>query len=661
MKKRKPRERKISRRQFVKQSALAGIGAAAAGCASSGGLRKIASVISNGDAFDYIVIGSGAGGGPVAANLAREGARQGFTVLLIEAGSRDPGAKDRNTNLDDPYLSDKTKRNYEVPAYHPYAVDDPNLRWDFFVQHYADPKKAKLDSKFVVEKNGILYPRAGTLGGCTAHNAMVTLYPDNKDWDDIANLFNDSSWSATKMRSYYERLERINEFKEPKQRRGVDGWLGVEMTERDVRLKDNDWKLHRIAQAAAGGTIAADITPLSLIKDPNDWQYVMHKYEGAFNIPKATRNGKRNGTRELVLDALKKYPDNFFISTDSLATKLIFDGPENRVVGVEFLQGENLYAADPNATFDTVSKAVRRQVRARREVIVSGGAFNSPQLLMLSGIGPAEELKKHNIPVVHDLPGVGKNLQDRYEIGVVTKMTSPFAVLANCEEGKGSDPCMREFDREPTKSIYSSNGPIVALLKKSAQNRPTPDLCIFALPGDFRGYFPNWSAACMKNDYLTWAILKGHTKNTSGTVTLRSANPLDTPEINFNYFDEKTDPNGEDLAAVLKGVGYARGVNRKQMVKSFLGSESVPAVDGEDLKEFVKRESWGHHASCTNKMGLPSDKMAVVDNKFRVYGTKGLRVVDASVFPRVPGLFIVVPIYMIAEKASEDIIKDFNG
>jgi choline dehydrogenase len=631
------KKRTTTRRQFVKQTAIAGLGAAVASCASTEGLRKIAS-IEGGDDFDYVVVGSGAGGGPVAVNLAKAG----YRVRLLEAG--------------DKYPVDKNHRNYEIPALHPFAVEDPAMRWDFFVNHYADPAKQMLDSKYIPGK-GILYPRAGTLGGCTAHNALITLYPDNKDWDDIANLFGDKSWASSNMRTYYQRLENAGGFKGASERRGTNGWLGVEETNLAVRLKDWDWKMHTVAEAAAGGWAAADLGSLLKIHDPNDWSYVMNKYEGAFNIPKATSGSRRNGTRELILAALEKYPNNLILSTNSFATKVLFDS-ENRAVGIEFLEGAHLYSADPNSGATSGAGGVRRQVRVKKEVILSGGAFNSPQLLMLSGVGPRAELTKHGIEVRVDRPGVGRNLQDRYEVGVVTKMKEQFGILDRCNGGQVNDPCADDFEANPGSSIYSSNGPIVSLLKKSDPKRANPDLVVFALPGMFRGYYPGWSKDCVKKDYLTWAILKGHTKNTSGTVTLKSADPLATPEINFNYFDEGTDPNGEDLNAVLKGIEFARGVNNRGMVKKFLQNEELPVAQGEDLKNFVKKEAWGHHASCSNKMGVDSDPMAVLDNKFRVRGTKGLRVVDASVFPRVPGLFIVVPIYMIAEKASDDILAD---
>jgi len=129
-------------------------------------------------AYEYIVVGSGAGGGTVAARLAEAGR----SVLLLEAGG-DPG------DLADPRLPE----DYQVPAFHAFASENPAMRWDFFVRHYADEQRQLKDTKYRCAQGGVLYPRAGTLGGCTAHNAMIFVYPHNQDWDDIAQLTGDSS------------------------------------------------------------------------------------------------------------------------------------------------------------------------------------------------------------------------------------------------------------------------------------------------------------------------------------------------------------------------------------------------------------------------------------------------------------------------------------
>ena len=121
------------------------------------------------------------------------------------------------------------------------------------------------------------------------------------------------------------------------------------------------------------------------------------------------------------------------------------------------------------------------------------------------------------------------------------------------------------------------------------------------------------------------------------------------------------DKSGDDLESVVRGVKFARAINSHLETRLFVKGEEVPGpkVQSDDqIRTFVRNEAWGHHASCTNKIGPRSDPSAVLDSRFRVWGTQGLRVVDASVFPRIPGLFIVVPIYMVAEKASDDIVAD---
>ena len=199
---------------------------------------------------------------------------------------------------------------------------------------------------------------------------------------------------------------------------------------------------------------------------------------------------------------------------------------------------------------------------------------------------------------------------------------------------------------------------MAALILKSDSAKIDPDLFIFALPGDFHGYFPGYSAAITtRKDHLTWAILKAHTNNTGGTVRLRSSNPLETPIVRFHYFEEGTDKDGQDLAAVVEAVKLVRKMNRGNRE---IAREIIPGPDyGDDrLPEWVRNHAWGHHASCSCRMGKPDDPDAVVDSRFRVIGTSGLRIVDASIFPRIPGFFIVMPIYMVSEKAADVIVED---
>mgnify|MGYP003575125296 CR=1 FL=1 len=612
------------------------------------------SAVENGE-YEYIVVGSGAGGGPLAAHLAQRGHR----VLLIEAGS-DPES----------YL-------YQVPCFHAFSSEEKTMSWDFFVQHYSE--REDRDSKYRKDRGGVFYPRAGTLGGCTAHNAMITLYPHESDWNHIADLTGDASWRADKMRQYFERLEQCTYIDRPPAGaknptgHGFDGWLQVSKVDPAMAVGDKQI-LETVMDAAVQSLlfglpkfgkrwfsalwtfiksrVQRILKHLDTGFDPNDARNLGS--EGMSMLPLATGKGKRNGTREFIRRVQQKYPDRLIVRMNNLATRVLFDD-DHRAIGVECLEGQHLYRADPNAS-DATPQPVKKEYRCTREVILAGGAFNTPQLLMLSGIGPKVHLEEKGIVCRVDRPGVGRNLQDRYEIGVISTMEKDFQILTGATfkppvEGEEGDPCFQQWLQGG--GVYTTNGAVAAVILRSKDERPDPDLFIFGMPGYFRGYYPGYSADIERSrNFFTWAILKAHTNNTNGEIRLRSNNPRETPEINFRYFEEGNDPNGEDLASVVNGVRFARRMNAHN---DAIAEETVPGKDvtDEQLPQWVVDNAWGHHASCSCKMGKPDDPMAVVDSSFRVIGTKGLRIVDASVFPRIPGFFIVTPIYMISEKAAD--------
>ena len=199
---------------------------------------------------------------------------------------------------------------------------------------------------------------------------------------------------------------------------------------------------------------------------------------------------------------------------------------------------------------------------------------------------------------------------------------------------------------------------MLTLFRRSKNAAELPDLFCMSLLAPFRGYFPEYSKGFTDHlNYLTWVVLKAHTRNRAGEVTLRSGDPRDTPSIDFKYFQQGGE---EDLDAVVDGIRFVRRLTAGLKRDGLIDAEELPGdalQSDQELKDFVRYNCWGHHASCTCAIG-PLEQNGVLTSDFRVHNTRGLRVVDASVFPRIPGFFIVSSVYMIGEKAAEAILSD---
>jgi choline dehydrogenase len=368
--------------------------------------------------YEYVIIGSGPGGGPLAARLAIAG----FKVLLIDAGD------DQGSSYQE-----------QVPALQLQSTEYGPMKWDYFVSHYADQARQEKDSKMTWRTPsgslfvgtsappgstplGILYPRSGTLGGCSAHNALITIYPHESDWKNIMAVTGDSSWAPANMRKYFQRFERNGYLPSSIIGHGYSGWLGTSLT--SLALVIEDQKLLSLIVSAATamgkgllGLLVGTVVGLGqvLLRDIN--APGQPEKEGLYQVPLAMWDSTRTGPRNFVLDTAnavntdgsRKYKLDVRLNTLVTSLRFVQNGTTPKVAGVDFLDGKSLYRADLRS--GSASPTGSGSVNATREVIISAGAFNTPQLLKLSGIGPAQELKKFNIPVVVDLPGVGTNLR----------------------------------------------------------------------------------------------------------------------------------------------------------------------------------------------------------------------------------------------------------
>ena len=484
-----------------------------------------------------------------------------------------------------------------------YMMMSKRLNW----QYYSEPQR-HLDGR------RLYYPRGKTLGGSSASNAMVYTRGHASDYDYWAALGN-RGWSHADVLPLFRRAEHHEAG--PSAFHGVGGPLNV-APQRSPNLLSRVF----VAAAAEAGYATSP-----------DFNGAIQEGINCYEVTQ--KNGERWSVARAYLHPVRQRA-NLTVITGARALRLRLEG--RRATGVDYLHRGRVVTA-----------------AARREILVAAGAINSPQLLLLSGIGPEDELERHGIPVRHRLPGVGRNLQDHLDVLVVQRATRPVSMGISV----ATLPALLKhlFDyvihrRGPLTSNSAEGGGFI----RSSAAETIPDLQFHFTPAHLDGHARNLRSAAftmLGHGYALHACaLRPQSR---GYVALRSADPTDDPLIDPDFL---SDPG--DLALMVKGVKAARAVLAAPAFDPYRGEEIFPgsAVQtDDDIARFIRRKAESiYHPVGTCKMG--QDDMAVVDDTLRVHGIAGLRVADASIMPTLVGGNTNAAVVMIGEKAADLILAE---
>jgi choline dehydrogenase len=485
----------------------------------------------------------------------------------------------------------------KVPAGIIFMMRSLTRNW----RYWTEPQKALNNRK-------VFIPRGRTLGGSSAVNAMCYTRGHKWDFDHWESLGN-KGWGYDDVLPIFKRSEHYepgaNEF------HGVGGPINIADLQSPLEVS----KAFVDAGVEAGYPATDDLNT--------------DKPEGVSLFKVFQKNGERFGAARGYLHPVMSRP-NLTVMTGVTVNKVLFDG--KRATGVEILQK-------------------RKKVTLEgAEIILSGGAINSPKLLKLSGVGPKDELEKHGIPLVHELPGVGENLQDHPDILVVqkSKRSDTIAITPGVLFLKGPVALYNYIFKRTdllTSNVAESGGFI-----KSRPEEEIPDIQF------------HMSSVRLDNHGLNLSFTFGYgysghacvlRPKSRGTLKLKDANPNSHPLIDPNLLDHP-----DDFEGMVRGVKAVRKIFAQKAFDSWRGDEIFPGnhvQSDEEIREFIRQKADNiYHPVGTCKMG--HDDMAVVDDTLKVHGMEGLRVVDSSIMPTLVGGNTTAPTIMIAEKASDMIL-----
>ncbi len=480
-----------------------------------------------------------------------------------------------------------------IPAGFIKVLFNPAFTWQFS----SEPHEQTLGRR-------VPLPQGRVLGGSSSVNGLVYNRGQREDYDSWAALGN-AGWSYAEVLPYFRRTER--------RATGDDAYRGREGL---LPVSDIDWH-HPVNEAFIAGAQG-----LGMPRNPD---YNGATQAGVGYFQRTIDQGWRMSTARTFLRPAEGRA-NLEIRTRAQATRLLFDG--RRAVGVRYLRGE------------------LQEVRARREVIVCAGAINTPKLLQLSGIGDAESLQALGVRVTQHLPGVGQNLSDHFSVRLVAR-AKRVRTMNEMARGAGLvGQVARWLTGKP--SILALSPSLVHFFWHSREGLTRPDLQGVFSPASYReGYVG------MLDTYpgMTCGVWQ-HRPDSRGQVTLRSADPFDSPRVQPNYLSDE-----RDRRTLIDGVRLARRLLQTPELARYVQTEAMPGADkvsDDELLAFIRQYGVSsYHLNGTARMGRADDTMAVVDEQLRVKGLQGLRIADSSVMPTIPSANICAATMMIAEKASD--------